>query len=148
MAVESAPATPLGRIRIRRPRTSTVGAELREARTTVFQECTTPASKPRPNKRGQTRHHAEYSGLGRMLVRAKKNKGKPTEQEYSDGKRTKEMRRRDWSTGRGSRKEAAEDGEFMVGIHPLFMPRPRGRSKSLGERSGEGIGGCDGSTLT
>ena len=36
----------------------------------------------------------------------------------------------------------------MVGTHPLFISRPRGRSKSLGERSGEGIGGCDGSTLT
>ena len=36
----------------------------------------------------------------------------------------------------------------MVGIHPLFMSRPKGRSKSLGVRSGEGIGGHDGSTLT
>ena len=60
MAVKSAPATPLGCIRIRRPRTSTVGAKLREARSTVFQECATPAQKPRPNKRGQTRHHAKY----------------------------------------------------------------------------------------
>ena len=45
-------------------------------------------------------------------------------------------------------KRQQNDGEFMVGTHPLFMSRPRGRSKSLGERSGEGIGGRDGSTLT
>ena len=64
MAVESAPATPLGRIQIRHPGTSTVGAELREAGTTVFQEFATPASEPRPNKRGQTSPHTEYSGLG------------------------------------------------------------------------------------
>ena len=43
---------------------------------------------------------------------------------------------------------AAEDDEFMVGTHPLFMSSPRGRSKSLGERSSEGIGGRNGSTLT
>ena len=98
MAVESAPATTLGRIQIRRPRTSTVGAELREARTTVFQAWATPASIPHPNKRGQTSHHAEYSGLGRMMVRAKKDKGKPTRQEYLNGKRTMEKRRRGWST--------------------------------------------------
>ena len=98
MAVESAPATPLGRIRIRRPQTLTVGAELHEARTTVFQECATPASEPRPNKRGQTRHHSEYSGLERMLVLAKKEKGKPTRQEYPDGKRTKEKRRKGLDT--------------------------------------------------
>ena len=42
---------------------------------------------------------------------------------------------------KGKREEAAEDGEFMVGTHPLFMSRPRGGSKSLGERSGEEIGG-------
>ena len=98
MAVESASDTLGGRIRTRRPRTSTVGAELREARSTVFQACAIPASKPRPNKRGQTRHHAEYSGLGRMLVRAKKDKRNPTEQEYPSGKRTKEKRRGDWIT--------------------------------------------------
>ena len=98
MAVESAPATPLGCIQIRHPRTSTVGSKLREARTMVFQECATPASEPRLNKRGQTSHHAEYSGLGRMMVRAKKDKGNPTRQEYPNGKRTKEKRRRGWST--------------------------------------------------
>ena len=98
MAVESAPVTPLGRIRIRRPRTLTVGAKLREARTMVFQECTTPASEPRSKKRGQTSYHAEYSGLGRMMVRAKKDKGKPTRQEYPDGKRTKEKRRKGLDT--------------------------------------------------
>ena len=31
-------------------------------------------------------------GLERMLVQAKKDKEKPTEQEYPDGKRTKEKR--------------------------------------------------------
>ena len=41
-----------------------------------------------------------------------------------------------------------KDGEFMVGTHPLFMSRPRGGSKSLGERSHKGIGGRDGSTIT
>ena len=148
MAVESTPTTPLGRIRIRSARTSTVGAELREARSTVFQECATTASKPLPNKRWQSRHHAEYSGLGRVLVRARKNKGKPTVQEYSNGKRTKEKRRRGWNTRRGSRKEAEKDGEFIVGTDPVFMSRPRGECKSLGERSCEGIGGRDGSTLT
>ena len=123
MAVEFAPATPLGRIQIRRPRTSTVGAKLREARTTVFQECVTPASKPRPNKRGQTRHHDEYSGLERMLVRARKNKGKPTEQEYSDGKRTKE---RDEETGIhegvAEKRQQKDDDVLMVGAPSPYMP--------------------------
>ena len=35
-------------------------------------------------------------------------------------------------------KRQQKDGEFMVGTHPLFMSRPRGESKSLGERSGRG----------
>ena len=60
----------------------------------VFQECATPTSKPRPNKRVQTRHHAKYLGLVQMMVQAKKDKGKPTRQEYPNGKRTKETEKK------------------------------------------------------
>ena len=83
-----------------------------------------------------------------MLVRARIDKAITTRQEYPNGKGTKE---RDEETGVhkgvvGMRQQ--KDGEFMVGTYPLFMSRPRGRSKSLGEQNSEGIGGCDGSTLT
>ena len=63
MAIESAPATTVGRIQIGRPRTSTLGAKLREAQSMVFQECATPTSKPHPDKTEQSIHHAEDSGL-------------------------------------------------------------------------------------
>ena len=93
MAVESAPAKPLGCMRIWCPRTSTVGAELREARTTVFQECATPARSLVRTREGKPDTTPSTRALDGCWYEKGKTKENPQEQECPNGKRTKEKRR-------------------------------------------------------
>ena len=94
MAVESDPATLLERIRIRRPRTSTVGAELHEARTTVFQECATTARSLVRTEEGKPDTTPSTRALDGCCYEQRKTKeippGKDTQMVKGQRKRGKE----------------------------------------------------------